>query len=130
MAKISIQKAGEIIKPSLDSTLESYQAIDGLVVVTVDGHMIISQVRDGKPTKRLATMGSSLMSLGDTVAAELGMDKCKNVIVENEGGYVVFRHINKVFVLAAITNTPNGLGILLSASKACAENISKAMPLS
>ncbi|TGD72522.1 hypothetical protein E4634_13400 [Mangrovimicrobium sediminis] len=126
MAKLSVKDAAEIIEPCAQIALDTHASVKGIVVVTVDGHMIFSKMKDGRPAKRLASMSSSLMSLGDTVTDELAMGKCKTVIVENECGYVVFRHINQVFVLAAVSSSLTGVGLLLGASKLCARNIAEA----
>jgi hypothetical protein len=51
------------------------------------------------PGKRLAAMGSTLMSLGNTITKELGDGgKCRNVISENERGVVVFMQITSRIV--------------------------------
>ncbi|TGD72651.1 hypothetical protein E4634_14100 [Mangrovimicrobium sediminis] len=125
MTKLSVEQAAEITRPCLLETMDRYSAIDAMLVVSVDGHMIANHMREEKPMRRLASMGSSLMSLGDTVTEELNMGACKNVVIENDLGHVVFRHVNKILVLVAVTQSPGGLGILLSASKSCAENVAK-----
>ncbi|CAA0125775.1 Uncharacterised protein [BD1-7 clade bacterium] len=103
--------------------VQRHPSIDGALVVSVDGHLIAKSIDGADSTKRLASMGSSLMSLGNTVTGEMEMGLCKNVIVENEEGFITFMHINKKLVLVTFTTTPNGLGLLLSASRSCAERL-------
>ncbi|MEZ5672765.1 MAG: hypothetical protein R3E08_10450 [Thiotrichaceae bacterium] len=66
------------------------------------------------PLERLATMGSTLMSLGDTITAELKMGNCDNIISENKQGIVTFMHINNELVLVTLTVQKNALGMLSS----------------
>lgn len=113
--------------------LERCQAIDAAVVVTVDGYTYATQQRQANQInqakssqlERVATMGSTLMSLGDTMTAELNMGSCDNIIAENKHGIVAFMHINNDLVLVSLTGQKNALGLLLSHSRKAAENMAK-----
>ncbi len=106
--------------------LSDCHAIDACVVATADGHFCAMKQRSTKyPLERLATMGSTLMSLGDTITAELQMGLCDNIISENKNGIVAFMHINNDLVLITLTIQKNALGMLLSHSRRCAEELSK-----
>ena len=105
--------------------LENCQVIDASVVATVDGYMCAMKQRHQQyALERLATMGSTLMSLGDTITAELKMGKCDNMISENQNGIVAFMHINENLVLVSLTTHKNALGMLLSHSRLCAQEMS------
>ncbi len=103
--------------------VERQPSVDGALLVSVDGHLVSKAISGEDSTRRLASMGSSLMSLGNTVTGEMQMGLCKNVIVENEEGFITFMNVNKKLVLVTYTTTPNGLGLLLSASRGCAEKL-------
>ncbi len=111
----------------LKNLLNTCPAIDAAIVATLDGHLCASVQKDNYTMERLATMGSSLMSLGDTITAELKMGSCQNIISENEGGIIAFMHINESLVLVSLTTSKSSLGLLLSHSKKCAAKIADAM---
>jgi hypothetical protein len=125
VSKIDLETLITMVQPCLDSLVETQSSVNGALVVTVDGHLIAKRIQDDTSVKRLASMSSSLMSLGNTITGELAMGNCRNVIVENEGGYAAFMHINKKLVLVSLTQSPNGLGLLLSASRNCASNMTQ-----
>jgi predicted regulator of Ras-like GTPase activity (Roadblock/LC7/MglB family) len=111
------------VTPFLERLLQDCDDIHAALVVTVDGNMCAMQQKRDYTLERLATMGSSLMSLGDTITAELEMGACNNIISENEQGIVAFMHINDKLVLISITTRKNALGMLLSHSRICAKNM-------
>jgi len=119
----SDQKA--LLSNKLKNLLENSEEITAALVTTVDGHLCAMHQRDNYPLDRLATMGSSLMSLGDTITAELKMGGCRNIISENESGIVTFMHIDASLVLVTITLQKNALGMLLAHSRKAAEEMSK-----
>ncbi|OUD14158.1 roadblock/LC7 domain-containing protein [Thioflexithrix psekupsensis] len=121
--------APELIKPVEDrlaKLLDLCDVVDAVLVATLDGHLCAMRQRQKKyPLERLATMGSTLMSLGDTITAELAMGTCDNIISENRQGIVAFMHINQDLVLVSLTSSKNALGLLLSHSRSCAQDVAK-----
>ncbi len=109
----------------LRKLLDDCDVISAGVVATMDGHMCAMHQKAGFPMERLATMGSSLMALGDTITAELSMGHCDKIISENEDGIVAFMHINDDLVLITLTEQKHGLGLLLSYSRTCAQDMAK-----
>ncbi|EIJ42188.1 hypothetical protein BegalDRAFT_1291 [Beggiatoa alba B18LD] len=110
----------------LGKLLDDCNAIDASVVATLDGHLVaMRQKANQYSLERLATMGSTLMSLGDTITAELRMGNCENVISENKGGIIAFMHVNKDLVLVSLTTHKNALGMLLSYSRRYAEELAQ-----
>lgn len=97
--------------------------IDMALAVTSDGHIVSTAQKRDVPLQRLGAMGSTLMSLGDTITHELGMGSCRNIIAENEGGIVAFMHITKNLVMVSMTPANGSLGLLLSASRNCVASI-------
>ena len=120
---MSSEAIKELIKSRLEELVTEGMHIDAALAVTVDGHMVASAQKKDLSLKRLAAMGSTLMSLGDTITRELEMGSCKNIIAENEGGIVVFMHITKNLVMVSLTASGSGLGLLLSSSRSCIASI-------
>jgi predicted regulator of Ras-like GTPase activity (Roadblock/LC7/MglB family) len=123
------EAATQQLEQQLEGLLDRCQAISAAVVVTVDGYTCAMKQRvpNQYSLERVATMGSTLMSLGDTMTAELKMGRCENIISENQHGIVAFMHINHNLVLVSLTKETNSLGMLLSHSRKCAESMSNIM---
>lgn len=115
----------QLLNTKLKTLLENSEEMSAALVTTVDGHLCAMCQRESYPLDRLATMGSSLMSLGDTITAELKMGSCRNIISENESGIVTFMHVNNLLVLVTITLQKNALGMLLAHSRKAAEDMAK-----
>jgi predicted regulator of Ras-like GTPase activity (Roadblock/LC7/MglB family) len=115
----------QLLNTKLKTLLEHSEEISAALVTTVDGHLCAMHQQRNYSLDRLATMGSSLMSLGDTITAELKMGNCRNLISENESGIVTFMHINNLLVLITITLQKNALGLLLAHSRKAAEEMAK-----
>lgn len=122
------QSEEALLTTHLKSLLDTCSVIDAAVVATMDGHLCATEQRTAYSMDRLATMGSSLMSLGDTITAELKMGTCKNLIAENQSGIVAFMHVNENLVLISLTTAQTGLGMLLSHSKKSAAKMAEALP--
>jgi len=115
------------LQQRLQTLIADCDEIQAALVVTVDGHLCAMQQRENYPLERLATMGSSLMSLGDTITAELRLGSCKNIIAENEEGIVAFMHVNSALVLVTLTVQKNAMGLLIAHSRRCATELSKTL---
>ncbi len=123
LSNIDTEQTHQLLKALIEKSSE----INAAVVTTLDGHPCAKEQRDDYALERLATMGSTLMSLGDTITAELKMGTCRNIISENEGGIVAFMHINEDLVLITLTQQLNALGMLLAHSRRCAADIAKTL---
>jgi len=110
----------------LSKLLADCSVIDASVISTLDGHTCaMKQGQNKYSLERLATMGSTFMALGDTITAELNMGNCENIISENKEGIITFMHIGNNLVLVTLTTKKNALGMLLSHSRRCAEDLAK-----
>ena len=115
------------IKKELDAMLQRSPVVDAVMAVTIDGHLITKSESTSYPLKKISTMGSSMMSLGDAMTSELQMGRCRNLIAENEEGILAMMHINDHLVLVSITHDTKALGMLVSASRICAETLRAAL---
>ncbi len=112
------------LEQRLAQLLDSCDVINAGLVATLDGHLCaMKQRHQHYSLERLATMGSTLMALGDTITAELQMGNCDNIISENKQGIIAFMHINDDFVLVTLSIHKNALGMLLSHSRRCAQEM-------
>ena len=93
------------------------------VAVTADGHLVAGAQKRDYSLDRLSAIGSTFMALGDTVANELKMGGCKDVISELDGGIVVFMHLTRNVAIAAVSDSTRSLGLLLSSTRGCIDNV-------
>lgn len=119
------EQSKQTLTKRLMKLLDDCDVIKAGVVATMDGNMLAQYQRADFPMDRLATMGSSLMALGDTITAELSLGTCDKIISENQDGIVAFMHINDDLVLISITTEKSGLGMLLTYSRSCAQEMGK-----
>lgn len=127
LKKTGVKFNVDAINHHLKEALNVCDVMDAVAAVTIDGHLVDMVESHPYPINRIASMGSSMMSLGDTMTAELNMGVCRNLIVENEGGFLVMMHIRDDLILVAITHDKSSLGMLISSSKICADSIRSAL---
>ena len=123
MSKVAEQQSA--FQGPVENVLEQVDSALAVLAVTGDGHLVARAERKDIPSKRMAAMGSSLMSLGNTITRELSMGSCRNVISENEEGVVVFMQITPKTVLVSVASDNAALGMLLSASRRCIDKINE-----
>lgn len=114
-----------VLEQELDTYLSNCDVVDAAIIATIDGRLRAQQQRGAFEVERAAVMGSSLMALGDTITAELGLGACEIVIAESQDGLVLFNYVQGAFVLISVTKSKNGLGALLSWARRTAEDIAK-----
>lgn len=112
-----------VLQRQFNQLIASNGCVELVAAATVDGHLVAQAARSGRDCKRLAAMASSLVALGDTLADEQAMGSCRNLIVENEGGIVVFMHITKSLLLIARTDNRSSLSALLAAARGCVSDV-------
>jgi len=115
----------QTLEHALKALIDQTEIINAAVVLTVDGHLQAMAQKQNYPLERVAAMGSSFMSLGDTITAELSMGVCRNIISENEHGIIVFMHINDSMILVSMTTDTSALGLLLSHSRISTKKMQK-----
>ncbi|RBP33788.1 hypothetical protein DET50_101130 [Marinobacter pelagius] len=103
--------------------LSSSDAIYGILISTVDGHDVAKNFRKDMPASKLSAMMSSILALGETIAAEAQQQQCRYVIVENSDGYILTLKLKDRLVLSVIATTRVNLGMLHSVSRNAAEKL-------
>lgn len=114
-----------VLEQELETYLSLCDVVDAAIIATSDGRLRAQQQRGAFEVERAAVMGSSLMALGDTITAELGIGACEIVIAESQYGLVLFNHVQGAFVLISVAKSRNGLGALLSWARRTAEDIAR-----
>lgn len=97
--------------------MENCHGINGLLISTVDGHVVTSLFRETLEENRLAAMTSSLLALAESLAKETKQDLCKYIIVQNSLGVLVTQRFGKSLVLTAIADQSTNLGMLHSVTR-------------
>lgn len=99
--------------------------IEASAIMTRDGLSIASVMSKNVNPDRLGAMCSSLLSLSDKTAEELGRGKLKQVLIEGENGAVLIVHIGKSAVLAIVSKSTSKLGMVFVEAKKIALEISE-----
>ena len=92
-----------------------------MIVSSVDGNEVLSEVSRTLPTDRLATMNSSMLALAETMARESDQRQCRFVILENSNGRLVSLRINETLLLTCVANTESNLGMVLHTGQKTAD---------
>lgn len=116
-------KMGDIIQQHIDALVQENDFIAACVAVTADGHLVAGAQKNSCSLERLSAIGSTFMQLGDSLAAELELGGCRDVISELDGGIVVFMHLTRNVAIAAVSDSTRSLGLLLSSTRGCIDNV-------
>lgn len=95
----------------------------GAIISTVDGHELVYTLKRDLPAHKIATMNSSLLALGESIARESQQQLCQFVILENSNGRVVSLRINDFLMLTCISSKEINLGMLLSVGRNTASRL-------
>lgn len=112
-------------KQKLLELMRHCAGVYGVIVHTVDGHDLLSAVTQELHSKKIATMTSSFLALGETIARESGQSFCQYAMLENINGRVVSLRINDILMMTCISSKDSNAGMLLSVGKRTADAISK-----
>ena len=110
----------------LEALVTRTLGVDSAAVVTGDGFEVAAVLREGVAGERLAAMVSSLLALSEAVALELGMNGCRNVIVETEAGAVVTLRIpasGRELLMSVLCSDAASLGSVLYAARDTARTL-------
>ena len=117
------QSMSAIINEHIQALVRDREFMVACVAVTADGHLVAGAQKNSYSLDRLSAIGSTFMALGDTVATELKMGGCRDVISELDGGIVVFMHLTRNVAIAAVSDSTRSLGLLLSSTRGCIDNV-------
>lgn len=100
-----------------EEMMDKSDAINGVLVSTVDGHSVAHRFKSELSSEKLSAMLASMLALGENIAAEAAQKHCNFVIVESSDGYILTSRLKEKLVLSVIASTDANLGILHSVSR-------------
>ncbi len=101
----------------LQELLDNCHGTVGALIASDDGFVVHHVLKSGLPKEKIAAITSSLLGLAESAAYEGRQGNCKNVIVENELGMMLYLRINRQRVLTVLADTSVSLGMLLSSAR-------------
>lgn len=112
-----------IIRTHVNDFVKDNDFVVASVVVSSDGHLVAGAQKKEYSLDRLSAIGSTFMALGDSLAGEVAMGGCKDVIAELDGGIVAFMHVTRNVAIASVSDSSRSLGLLLSSTRGCIDSI-------
>ncbi len=115
-----------------EAMLEEFQhacartpGISMLLLSTADGRAVADWATQQRDPRRLAAMTNSFLTLGETLARELGMDSADYAtICTKHGNMVLIRlDLGRPMTLAAMGGSETNLAVLLFGARECATRI-------
>lgn len=114
---------------ALVDLVNTSSGVEAVLLASPDGFEVVSATRaqriDGP---RLAAMSSSMLALGAAMAQDLRLDGCRNIHMEAGDGVVVMLTVQcdrMGLVLSALAHKGSTLGMVLVATRNCAQNITR-----
>lgn len=102
----------ERLKEAL-SSLQSVSAdIEGCAVVSEDGLIIASSLRQSLEEDHVAAMSAIMLSMGSRIARELKRGELEQLFVKGKDGYVIMSNAGPNAMLVAITRSDAKLGLI------------------
>lgn len=77
------------------SILSDINGVSAVVIATVDGFDVASQVRNGLDPARVAALASSIAAIGEVVATEARLGRNKSVTIDTEDGFAVIYSVHR-----------------------------------
>lgn len=124
MSSIEAQLDSHQLYPYLKGLAETDTGILGALVCSSDGFEVTCLLPAGLSPATLSAMASSQLALSNAMSSEVGLGKCKNLVIDSDGGRLLIMQIpnsNGGLLLAAIAGADHTLGeALWACSKAAA----------
>lgn len=115
------------IKKQVESVLRDLNIktpeVEASVVLTNDGLVVASILKDGIQPERVAAMCGALLGLADTAGQELDKGALKLLLLHGENGVLLLIHVGNSYVLAISASTEIKLGAALVEAKQTASKI-------
>jgi predicted regulator of Ras-like GTPase activity (Roadblock/LC7/MglB family) len=75
--------------------LNDISGVAAVVIATVDGFDVASEVRNGLDPARIAALASSIAAIGEVVATEARLGRNKSVTIDTEAGFAVIYSVHR-----------------------------------
>lgn len=102
----------ERLKEALSSLQSASADIEGCAVVSEDGLIIASSLRQSMEEDHVAAMSAVMLSMGSRIARELKRGTLEQLFVKGKDGYVIMSNAGPNAMLVAITRSDAKLGLI------------------
>lgn len=127
MANISQLNNNASFKDKVNALLVKMKSDDKNVVsialISSDGIVVSSSLREGIKAERFGAISASLLSLGDTFIKELAKGKLNQVLLNGSDSTLLFIKVGKHHVLAIEATNDIKLGMLFHNAKKVSDTI-------
>lgn len=115
----------QMVLAEFERAIATTPGIVALLLSTADGRTVANHSLIGSDPRRLAAMTNSFLTLGETMAKELGMSAAGHATVQTGDGNIVLVRIegSVPLTLAAAGRSDTTLATLLFAARECAVRI-------
>jgi uncharacterized protein len=123
LVRIVAQQQAELIVEEIDG-------IQAVVVATIDGFEIASEIRSGLQAARISALASSIAAIGEVVSSEAQLGSVRSVTVDTASGAAMIytiRQSESAFVLIVIADSRALIGQIAYRTAAAARSISAAI---
>ena len=115
---------GEIIARKLKELENKSPEIEGTAIVSTEGLIIASALKENFEEEHLAAISAIVLSLGERIVTELARGNLEQVFVKGNKGYVLISYCNADSLLVVITSAYVKLGMIFLDTKRVADQIS------
>ncbi len=100
------------IRKVFDELSRDLKGIEGILITTVDGLPVASDIKSKEEENRIAAMVSSLTILSRKAAPQLEVGKAQDLLIEAEEGKIFCYMVGDDVILALITGKDVNLGMV------------------
>ncbi len=103
---------GDRIREIFKEVASDIEGLRGIIVSTIDGLPVASDIKSTEEQNRIAAMVSSLTILSKKVAPQLEVGKAEDLLIEGEKGKIFCYTLGEEAILALITDKRVNLGMV------------------
>jgi uncharacterized protein len=121
---------GQALQPVLSAGLARHPGVQMLLVSSSDGRALASETAHLQADpRRIAAMGNSFLTLGETLAREMGLSQASHVTLSTAHGNMVLVRVAGpgACTLAALADEHMPLAMLLYVARDCAAQVAAAL---
>jgi hypothetical protein len=122
---MSTNSRGEKIVQKLKELENKSPEIEGTAIVSTEGLIIASALKENFEEEHLAAISAIVLSLGERIVTELTRGKLEQVFVKGDKGYVLISYCNYDSLLVVITSAYVKLGMIFLDTKRIADQLSE-----
>ncbi len=103
---------GEEIRKVFEEVSRDLKGVRGILIATMDGLPVASDVKSTEEENRIAAMVSSLTILARKAAPQLDVGKMQDLLIEADEGKIFCYSVGDEVILALITTKDANLGMI------------------